>query len=271
MHWTFRVIGACSAAVLRNDLPSPVPALVSTGVTTTHNPVPTLGLDGDEPDGTAGRAGGGGAGRPADGIVVDRTLALRAAYFQNIGFVTEQVWTAPGALRAIRAKLVAAGVVIDSVATIGQARGAAGPAGAGAGQRAVRRHRRGGRAAGRGGRGARPVPVGTPSAARVRGPDRRPGHQQVPARLRADRATGGARFRGADRDRRRAVASVAVLRDVPEFRSPPAAPPLLYSPPALLVGGPLLIALAVLAVAATAAALAVIRSARPELLRQAQP
>jgi hypothetical protein len=67
------------------------------------------------------------------------------------------------------------------------------------------------------------------------------------------------------------AAAAAVLRDVPEFRSPPTSPPLLYSPPPGPVGLPLLVAAAILGAAATIAALAVVRSARPELLRQAQP
>jgi len=46
---------------------------------------------------------------------------------------------------------------------------------------------------------------------------------------------------------------------------------LLYDPPPGPVGVPLLGVLLAVAVAATLAALAVVRAARPELLRQAQP
>jgi hypothetical protein len=61
-----------------------------------------------------------------------------------------------------------------------------------------------------------------------------------------------------------------VLRDVPEFTTPPVSPPLVYTPPLTDVIGPLLAAAIILAVAATLAALAVIRAARPDLLRQGQ-
>jgi putative ABC transport system permease protein len=271
MHWSFRIIGECSAALRRNDVPSPVPALVSTGVTTTRNPVSTLGLDGE--DLTVGPVALATAvpGAPGTGVVVDRTLALRAAYFTNAGNVVEQVWTAPGALDEIRSKLAAAGVVINSVTTIGQAEavldrqgpalasvlfvaaaGAAALLAAGAAvlglYQAGRRRRH-------------------EYAALIAG---RVSRRSLRASVLIEQLVvlGFGCLTGIVAG---LIAAAVVLRNVPEFRSPPTSPPLLYSPPLVPVGVPLLVAVAVLAVAATAAALAVVRSARPELLRQAQP
>jgi putative ABC transport system permease protein len=271
MHWSFRIIGACSAALRRDDIPSPVPALVSTGVTTTRGPVSTQGLNGEEL--TVGPVALAAAvpGAPGTGVVVDRTLALRAAYFTNAATVTEQVWTAPGALDEIRSRLVAAGVVIDSVATIGQAEtvldrqgpalasvlfvaaaGAAALLAAGAAvlglYQAGRRRRH-------------------EYAALIAG---RVSRRSLRASVLIEQllVLGFGCLTGIVAG---LAATAIVLRNVPEFRSPPTSPPLLYSPPFVPVGVPLLVAVAVLAVAATAAALAVVRSARPELLREAQP
>lgn len=272
MRWSFRVIGGCSAALRRNDLPSPVPALVSAGVTTTaRNPVSTLGLDGEEL--TVGPVALAAAvpGAPGTGVVVDRTFAQRAAYFTNAGSVIEQVWTAPGALDEIRSKLAAAGVAINSVATIGQAEtvlGRQGPALASVLFVAAA--------------GAAALLAAGAAVLGLYQAGRRRRHEY--AALIADRVS---------RRSLRAsvlieqlvvlgfgcltgivtglVAAALVLRNVPEFQSRLTSPPLLYSPPPVPVGVPLLVAVAVLAVAATAAALAVVRSARPELLRQAQP
>lgn len=271
MHWSFRAIGGCSAALRRNDVPSPVPALVSTGVTTTRNPVSTLGLNGEELTVSPVVLAAAVPGAPGTGVVVDRTLAQRAAYFTNAGTVTEQVWTAPGALDEIRSRLAAAGVVINSVATIGQAQtvlerqgpalasvlfvaaaGAAALLAAGAAvlglYQAGRRRRH-------------------EYAALIAG---RVSRRSLRASVLIEQLVvlGFGCLTGIVAG---LVAAALVLRNVPEFRSPPTSPPLLYSPPPVPVGVPLLVAVAVLAVAATVAALAVVRSARPELLRQAQP
>jgi hypothetical protein len=66
------------------------------------------------------------------------------------------------------------------------------------------------------------------------------------------------------------VSAALVLRNLPEFATTPASPPLVYTPPALDVGAPLVACAVVLAVAAMLAALAVIRAAHPDLLRQGQ-
>ena len=204
MHWSFRVIGACSAALKRNDLPSPVPALVSTGVTTTRNPVSTLGLDGEEL--TVGPVALAAAvpGAPGTGVVVDRTLAQRAAYYHDCRDRHRAgVDRARGAGRdPVQARRGRGG---DQQRRDDRA-GAdgTGAAGASAGERAVRRGRRGRRPAGGRGGGARAVPGGPPAAARVRGADRRPGEPSVAARVGADRAARRAGLRLPHRDRRRA-------------------------------------------------------------------
>jgi ABC-type antimicrobial peptide transport system permease subunit len=65
------------------------------------------------------------------------------------------------------------------------------------------------------------------------------------------------------------IASAAlVVRNLPEFPSPPPAPPLLFSPPVISVLVVLAAAAVLLAVPAVVSAAALIRSARPELLRE---
>jgi ABC-type Co2+ transport system permease subunit len=65
--------------------------------------------------------------------------------------------------------------------------------------------------------------------------------------------------------------AVLVLRTLPVFLSRPAAPALLFVPSAAQVLVPLVVTLALLAAAVTAATVTLIRSARPELLREAPP
>jgi len=68
------------------------------------------------------------------------------------------------------------------------------------------------------------------------------------------------------------LASAAlVVPSLPEFLAPPAAPPLLFALPATQVLVPLAVTVVLLAVAVTVATVTLIRSARPELLREAPP
>ena len=62
-----------------------------------------------------------------------------------------------------------------------------------------------------------------------------------------------------------------VLRNLPEFLAPPTAPSLLFVPSATQILVPLVVIAVLLAVAVTVATVALIRSARPELLREAPP
>ena len=65
--------------------------------------------------------------------------------------------------------------------------------------------------------------------------------------------------------------AVLVLRNLPVFLAPPTAPSLLFVPSATQVLIPLAVTVALLAVAVAAATVRLIRSARPELLREAPP
>jgi ABC-type Co2+ transport system permease subunit len=65
--------------------------------------------------------------------------------------------------------------------------------------------------------------------------------------------------------------AVLVLRNLPVFLTPPAAPSLLSVPSAAQVLIPLVVTVALLAAAVTVATVTLIRSARPELLREAPP
>ena len=65
--------------------------------------------------------------------------------------------------------------------------------------------------------------------------------------------------------------AVLVLRNLPVFLTPPAAPSLLFVPSATQVLVPLVVTVVLLAVAVAVATVALIRSARPELLREAPP
>jgi putative ABC transport system permease protein len=269
-RWSFQVSGGCSAALTRVDVPNPLPALVSSGVPGSSGPVSALGLDGRTLTIAPVTLAAAVPGAPADGIVVDRTLALRAAYYQESGSVTEQVWTAPGALTSIRAKLAAAGVVISGVATIGQAETTLdrqGPAlasvlfVAAAGSAALL--------------AAGAAVLGLYQAGRRRRHEYaaliagRVSRRSLRASVLIEQLVvlGFGTLTGIAAG---LAAAATVLPHVPEFRSPPASPPLLYAPPPVPVGVPLLVAAAILGLAATVAALAVVASARPELLRQAQ-
>jgi hypothetical protein len=65
--------------------------------------------------------------------------------------------------------------------------------------------------------------------------------------------------------------AVLVLRSLPVFLTPPAAPSLLFAPSAIQVVIPLVVTVVLLAAAVAVATVALIRSARPELLREAPP
>jgi putative ABC transport system permease protein len=271
LHWSFNWSGACSPALIRTDIPVPLPALVATGLTSrTGGSIATLGLDGGNLVTRPVALAAAVPGAPAAGIVVDRTYAQRAAFFTMSGLTDEEVWTAPGALPSVKSKLVAAGVTINSVTTTADARtvlSRQGPALASvlflaaalaaallAGGAAVL-------ALYQAGRGRR-LEYAALLAGRVpRGSLRSSVLIEQAVVLGFGIVTGVAA----------GVASAAlVLRNVPEFAIPPVSPPLVYSPPVLAVGVPLLACALVLAVAAMLAALAVIRAARPDLLRQGQ-
>jgi hypothetical protein len=271
LKWSFNWSGACSPALIHTDTPRPLPALVATGLTgRTGGNFATLGLDGQNLVTRPVALAAAVPGAPAAGIVVDRTYAQRAAFFTMSGLTDEEVWTAPGALSPIKAKLAAAGVTIDSVTTTGDARtvlSRQGPALASvlflaaalaaallAGGAAVLSLYQAGR--------RRRLEYAALLAGRVpRGSLRSSVLIEQAVVLGFGILTGVAAG---------VVSAALVLRNLPEFATPPASPPLVYSPPALDVGAPLLACAVVLAVAAMLAALAVIRAAHPDLLRQGQ-
>jgi putative ABC transport system permease protein len=271
VHWSFTVSGGCGPALKRNDIPAPMPALVATGVTTTMTSVPTLGLDGQGLTVAPVALAAAVPGAPSEGIVVDRTLARRAAYFANGGFASEQVWTAPGALPEVKARLAAAKVTITGQATIGQAEQVLrrqGPALASvlflatAGMAAVL--------------AAGAAVLGLYQAGRRRRHEYaalvagRVTRRSLRASVLIEQAVvlGYGALTGVAAG---LAAALLTLRNIPEFSPRPLSPPLLFQPPPGQVAEPLVVIGLVIGVTASTAALAVVRAARPELLRQAQP
>jgi hypothetical protein len=271
VHWSFRSEEACSPAFRRVDTPATLPALVSRQLTSRLQTFSTVGLDGRQllvkPVALAAAV----PGAPAVGLVVDRTYAQRKAFYANDSFVAEQVWVAPGSLASMRARLAAAGVKIDGAATAAGAEAvlmrqgpalasvlflaAAAAAALLAGGAAVLGLYQAGR--------RRSYEYAALIAGRVPRRSLRASvfiEQSVVLGFGA--LTGVAAGIGS---------AVLVLRNLPVFLTPPAAPSLLYVPSATQVVVPLVVTVALLAVAVAVATVMLIRSARPELLREAPP
>lgn len=271
LRWSFTVAGACSPAVLRQDTPNPLPALVAGQLTSGSQPLATSGLDGQQLMVKPAVLAAAVPGAPATGVVVDRTYAELAASYTMGQLEIEQVWTAPGALGAIEARLKAAGVGIESVATSANA------------DRTLMRE--GPALASVLFLAAAVAAALLASGAAVLGlyqAGRRRRYEyaalivgQVPRRtLRAavfieqgtvlgfGVLTGVAAGIGA---------AALVLRNLPEFIAWPASPPLDFAPPAAPVVIPLVAIAVLLAAAVTAATVTLIRSVRPELLREVPP
>jgi hypothetical protein len=270
-RWSFRSEEACSPAFRRVDTPATLPALVSRQLTSRLQTFSTVGLDGRqllvEPVALAAAV----PGAPAVGVVVDRTYAQRKAFYANESFVAEQVWVAPGSLASMRARLAAAGVKIDGVATAAGAEAvlmrqgpalasvlflaAAAAAALLAGGAAVLGLYQAGR--------RRSYEYAALIAGRVPRRSLRASvfiEQSVVLGFGA--LTGVAAGIGS---------AVLVLRNLPVFLAPPAAPSLLGVPSATQVVVPLVVTVALLAAAVAVATVMLIRSARPELLREAPP
>ena len=245
------------------------------GVEPAHQPppetFPTVGLDGRQllvkPVALAAAV----PGAPAVGIVVDRTYAQRKAFYADDSLVTEQVWVAPGSLASVRARLAAAGVKIDGVATAAGAEAvlmrqgpalasvlfltaAAAAALLAAGAAVLGLYQAGRR---------RSYEYAALIAGRVpRRSLRASVFIEQSVVLGFGVLTGVAAGIGS---------AVLVLRSLPVFLVPPAAPSLLFVPSATQVVVPLVVTVVLLAVAVAVATVALIRSARPELLREAPP
>ena len=271
LTWSFRTSGACSPAFLRIDTPTALPALVSSHLTGAFFAFQAGGLDGRPITVAPVALSAALPGAPAAGVVVDRTYAQRLAYDSYDSLVAEQVWVAPGALAGVRAGLAAAGVRIDGVATTADAEAALmrqGPALASvlfvaaataaallaAGAAVLGLYQAGRR---------RSYEYAALIAGRV---PRRSLRSSVfieqAVVLGFGAVTGVAAGVGS---------AVLVLRSLPVFLTPPAAPSLLFVPSAVQVLVPAAVTAALLAAAVTVATVALIRSARPELLREAPP
>jgi len=271
LSWSFRTRGACNPALRRMDAPATLPALVSSQLTGRLPVFSTVGLDGRQllvrPVALAAAV----PGAPAVGVVVDRTYAQRKAFYADDSLVAEQVWVAPGALAPVRARLAAAGVKIDGVATTADAEAVLmrqGPALASvlflaaavaaallAGGAAVLGLYQAGR--------RRSYEYAALIAGRVpRGSLRTSVFIEQSVVLGFGVVTGVAAGIGS---------AVLVLRGLPVFLTPPPAPSLLFVPSATQVVVPLVVTVVLLAVAITVATVMLIRSARPELLREAPP
>ncbi len=269
LDWSLRSRpGAIPSAVSVNR-PYPLPALVAGGVARGAS-FEVAGLD-DSPL-YVGAAENASAipGAPANGIVVDRTYAELAAG-GTPGYASQQVWLAPGALAGIRPALRAAGVRITGVTSAAALRAqlirqgpalatvlfladAAAAAALAAGAAITGLYTSGRR---------RRYEYAALLASRVP-------RRSIRASLLAEQAIVlgfgvviglAAGF----------AATALAVRSVPEFITEPPAPPLNYLPPigglALLVAA----ALAVLVLAAVAASMLLVRSVRPDLLREAEP
>jgi putative ABC transport system permease protein len=271
LRWSFRSGSACSPALRRADTPATLPALVSRQLTSRLQAFPTVGLDGRQllvkPVALAAAV----PGAPAVGVVIDRTFAQRKAFYANDSLVAEQVWVTPGSLASMRARLAAAGVKIDGVATAADAEAvlmrqgpalasvlflaAAAAAALLAGGAAVLGLYQAGR--------RRSYEYAALIAGRVpRRSLRASVFIEQSVVLGFGVLTGVAAGIGS---------AVLVLRNLPVFLAPPAAPSLLFVPSATQVVVPLVFTVVLLAVAVAVATVLLIRSARPELLREAPP
>ncbi|MGH3174091.1 MAG: hypothetical protein ACRDPF_09550, partial [Streptosporangiaceae bacterium] len=271
LRWSFRSEEACSPAFRRVDTPATLPALVSRQLTSRLQTFPTVGLDGRQilvkPVALAAAV----PGAPAVGVVVDRTYAQRTAFYVDDSLVAEQVWVTPGSLASMRARLAAAGVKIHGVVTAADAEAvlmrqgpalasvlflaAAAAAALLAGGAAVLGLYQAGR--------RRSYEYAALIAGRVpRRSLRASVFIEQSVVLGFGVATGVAAGIGS---------ALLVLGNLPVFLVPPAAPSLLFVPSATQVVVPLVITVALLAVAVAVATVKLIRSAQPELLREAPP
>ena len=271
LRWSFRSGDACNPALRRVDTPVTLPALVSSQLTGRLRTFPTVGLDGRQLLVTPVALSAAVPGAPAVGVVVDRTYAQRKAFYADDSLVAEQVWVAPGALAPVRAGLAAAGVQIGGVATAADVEAvlmrqgpalasvlflaAAAAAALLAGGAAVLGLYQAGR--------RRSYEYAALIAGRVpRRSLRASVFIEQSVVLGFGVVTGVAAGIGS---------AVLVLRSLPVFLTPPAAPSLVFVPSATQVVVPLVVTVALLAAAVVAATVTLIRSARPELLREAPP
>jgi len=269
--WPLRSPPGQTPRAVAVDRPYPLPAIVAHGaVPAGSRPVQVDGLDGSPLLVRAASTAAAIPGAPANGIVVDRTYAERAAG-GTPAYASQQVWLAPGALARVRPALLAAGVRISGAVSASSARARLirqGPAlatvlfladAAAAAALAAGAAISGLYASGR----RRRHEYAALLASRVP-------RRSIRASLLAEQAIvlGFGVVIGLAAG---VVATLLAVRSVPEFISQPQAPPLDYLPPAadlaLLVGG----ALIVLVLAAVMASVLLVRSVQPDVLREAEP
>ncbi len=269
--WSFKTHPGVNPSAVLVDRPYPLPALVASGLRPgTARVLQVDGLDGTPVSITPAAQAAAIPGAPANGVVVDRTYAVRAAG-GTPAYSSEQVWLAPGALARVAPALRAAGVRIQGTVSAANLRAQSirqGPAlatvlfladAAAAAALAAGAAITGLYASGR----RRRHEYAALLASRVP-------RRSIRASLLAEQAIvlgfGVVIGLGAG-----IAATVLAVRSVPEFITQPPAPPLSYLPP---LGGLALLlaaALAVLVVAAVAASMLLVRSVRPDLLREAEP
>ena len=271
LAWSFKSEPGVDPSVIAVDRPYPLPGLVARRVWPSGARVAQVaGLDGSPLAVRAVAIAAAIPGAPANGVVVDRTYAERAAG-GTPAYASQQVWLAPGALARVRPALSAAGVRIIGVTSAASARAQLirqGPAlatvlfladAAAAAALAAGAAITGLYASGR----RRRHEYAALLASRVP-------RRSIRASLLAEQAIvlGFGVVVGLVAG---LAATLLAVRSVPEFISQPQAPPLDYLPPiadlALLVGA----ALVVLVLAAVTASMLLVRSVQPDLLREAEP
>lgn len=114
LEWDFNTPGRQSPTLDVVDRPVPLPAIVATTLSGGQlGDFSGSGLDGAALEMRAIASASAVPGAPSSGIIVDRSYAERAAN-DNLFQVRQQVWLAAGARRIIAPKLAAAGVRVQS-------------------------------------------------------------------------------------------------------------------------------------------------------------
>jgi putative ABC transport system permease protein len=276
LTWQFHSQPDTNPTILSVNRPYPLPAIVAQPLSgggasgDSGGLYQAVGLDGSPLNVRAVALAGAVPGAPANGIVVDRTYAERAAGIAP-GSVSDQVWLAPGALASVRPRLIAAGVRISStetaaaqqsllirrgpaLATVLFLADAAAAALLAAGAAILSLYLSGRR---------RRYEYAALAASRVsRGTLRRAVLIEQAVVLGFGAVVGLASG---------FAATLLAIRSIPEFIAPPSSPPLSYTPVAGEFAALIGVALVLLIIAAVAASTALVRSVRPDLLREAQP
>lgn len=110
LTWSFNTPGKLSPMLVVVDMPVPLPAVVATTLSGGHlGRFRGNGIDGAALDMVAIGSAAAVPGAPTSGVIVDRSYAELAANY-NLFQASQQVWLAAGARRLIVPRLTAAGV-----------------------------------------------------------------------------------------------------------------------------------------------------------------